>query len=138
AAARNNGIGLAQGRFILPVDSDDELINGAIAVLRAMVQATPHTQVIVGAHVSVCLDGRERTRLPVPVPALAPRAIICRYLLENRISFAPSSILINRELLIQRPYPEQLLTGEDISVFAYLLITARKIMVTDQVIARIH
>ncbi|MGI4838833.1 MAG: glycosyltransferase family 2 protein [Janthinobacterium lividum] len=138
AAARNHGVSLAQGRFVLPVDSDDELINGAIAVLRAMVQATPHAQVIVGAHISVYPDGRERTRLPVPVPAMAPRAITCRYLLEKRISFAPSSILICRDLLLQRPYPEQLRTGEDIPVFAYLLVTAEQIMVTDQVIARIH
>lgn len=138
AAARNHGISLAHGRFILPVDSDDELISGAIAVLRAMVQATPGAQVIVGAHVSVYPNGRERTRLPVPVPAMAPRAITCRYLLQKRISFAPSSILIRRDLLLQRPYPEKLRTGEDIPVFAYLLVTAEQIMVTDQVIARIH
>lgn len=138
AAARNHGINLAQGRFILPVDADDELINGAIAVLRAMVQATPYAQVIIGAHVSVSPDGRERTRLPGPVPALGPRAITCRYLLEKRISFPPSSILISRELLLQRPYPERLRAGEDVPVFAYLLVTAQQIMVTDQVVARIH
>jgi glycosyltransferase involved in cell wall biosynthesis len=138
AAARNHGVRLAHGRFVLPVDSDDELISGAIAVLRAMVHATPHAQVIVGAHISVYPDGRERTRLPIPMPSMAPRAITCRYLLEKRISFAPSSILIARDLMLQRPYPEQLRTGEDIPVFAYLLVTAEQIMVTDQVIARIH
>jgi glycosyltransferase involved in cell wall biosynthesis len=138
AAARNHGISLAQGRFILPVDADDELINGSIAVLRAMVQATPHAQMIVGAHVSVYPDGRERTRLPTPVPTMAPKAMTCRYLLDKRIAFAPSSILISRDLMLQRPYPEQLRTGEDIPVFAYLLVTAEQIMVTDQVIARIH
>lgn len=138
AAARNHGIRVAKGRFILPVDADDELIPGAIAVLRAMVKATPGTDVIIGAHVSVHPDGRERTRLPAPVPDMSAKAKICRYLLQKRISFAPSSILITRELLIKRPYAEQLRSGEDIPVFAYLLVTAQKIMITDQVIARIH
>lgn len=138
AAARNHGIRVAKGRFILPVDADDELIPGAIAVLRAMVKATPGTDVIIGAHVSVHPDGRERTRLPAPVPDMSAKAKICRYLLQKRISFAPSSILITRELLIKRPYAEQLRSGEDIPVFAYLLVAAQKIMITDQVIARIH
>lgn len=138
AAARNHGIRVAKGRFILPVDADDELIPGAIAVLRAMVKASPGTDVIIGAHVSVHPDGRERTRLPAPVPDLSAKAKICRYLLQKRISFAPSSILITRELLMKRPYAEQLRSGEDIPVFAYLLVAARKIMITDQVIARIH
>lgn len=137
AAARNLGIRQAHGSYVLPLDADDELVADAIAILRAMLQASPSTDVILGAHVSVYPDGRERIRLPTPVPALSPRIMAHQYLLAKSISISHSCILIRRELLLQRPYPQTLRTGEDVAVFAFLLVTG-KTVVTDQPIARIH
>ncbi len=137
AAARNLGIQLAQGAYVLPLDADDELVGNAIEVLRAMLLASPDTDVLLGAHVSVYPDGRERVRLPTPVPALSPRRMAYQYLLEKRISISHSCILIRRDLLLQRPYPQTLRTGEDVPVFAFLLVTG-KTLVTDLPIARIH
>jgi glycosyltransferase involved in cell wall biosynthesis len=137
ASARNEGIRQASGKYVLPLDADDELTATALFTVRAMVEAEPETDVILGAHVSVHIDGRERVHLPTPVPKLSARSMAFKYLLDKRISVSHSCILIRRELLLQRPYPLNLRTGEDVPVFAYLLVTG-KTVVTNEPLARIY
>ena len=82
-------------------------------------------------------DGRERLHRPTPVPAAPPVELAKRYLLDRRISISHGCSLFRRDLLLQRPYPECLRAGEDIAVFAYLLVSA-PVATTDQALARIH
>jgi len=136
AAARNHGIRLAHGRYALLLDADDELLPEALASLRQTLQANPDAGLVLGAQLSVTADGRERLRLPTPASG-SPRQLIRRYLLEKKISISHCCTLFRRDLLLQRPYPEQLRTGEDIPVFAYLLVSA-PVALTKQPLARIH
>lgn len=137
AAARNHGIREAHGRYALLLDADDELVNGALAVLRELVAARPDAGLLLGAQVSVFDDGRERLRLPTPVPAADACQLARRYLLEKRISISHGCSLFRRDLLLRRPYPEGLRTGEDIPVFVHLLVSA-PVVTTDAPLARIH
>jgi glycosyltransferase involved in cell wall biosynthesis len=138
ASARNHGIRLASGRFALLLDADDELLPNALDSLRQVLADHPQAGLILGAQISVYPDGRERLRLPTQVPeSAAPRALIQRYLLEKKISISHGCTLFRRQLLLQRPYPENLRTGEDIPVFAYLLVRA-EVAVSQQPLARIH
>lgn len=137
AAARNRGIRKACGRYALLLDADDELLPGALAVLRGVVAVHPQAGMILGAQLSVFPDGRERLRLPTPVPAARPRKIARLYLLQKRISISHCCSLFRRELLLQRPYPEVLRNGEDVPVFAHLLVSA-PVVVTDAPLARIY
>lgn len=137
AAARNQGIRLARGRFALLLDADDELMPQALATLRERVVAQPHCGMVLGAQVSVYPDGRERVRLPTPVPPAPARDLARRYLLQKRISISHCCSLFRRDLLLQRPYPEGLRTGEDIPVFAYMLVSA-PVVTTDEPLARIY
>lgn len=137
AAARNNGIKLAQGRYALMLDADDELLPQAVACLRDVVAANPEAGLILGAQLSVYPDGRERLRLPTPVPSASAHQLIKRYLLQKRISISHCCSLFRRDLLLQRPYPQSLRTGEDIPVFAYLLVSA-PVTTTNQALARIY
>ena len=136
AAARNHGIRLARGRYALLLDADDELVADAFASLRTVLKDNPQAGLVLGAQLSVTPDGRERLRLPTPASG-TPRQLIQRYLLEKKISISHCCTLFRRDLLLQRPYPESLRSGEDIPVFAYLLVSA-PVALTNQPLARIY
>ena len=137
ASARNHGIRIARGRFVLLLDADDELAPGALGVLCKLVQSEPQIGMVLGAQISVYPDGRERLRLPTPVPVARPRKLARLYLLQKRISISHGSSLFRRDLLLRRPYPENLRSGEDIPVFAYLLVSA-PVALINQPLARIY
>lgn len=137
AAARNHGIRQARGRYALLLDADDELLPGAIDSLREQVRQHPQAGLFLGAQLSVYPDGRERLRLPTPVPAGDVCSLVRRYLLEKRISISHGCSLFRRDLLLARPYPETLRSGEDIPVFVHLLVSA-PVVTLDTPLAKIH
>ncbi len=137
AAARNHGIREAHGHYVLLLDADDELLPNALSTLRSVVKKKPDVGMVLGAQLSVSSDGRERLRLASPVPAASPQELTRLYLLQKRISITHCCSLFRRDLLLQRPYPEQLRSGEDIPVFAYLLVSA-PVVTIDVPLARIY
>lgn len=136
AAARNRGIRLAQGQYVLLLDADDELLPDTLNRLRQALRESPEAGMVLGGQVSVYQDGHQRQRLPDPVPE-SPFLRVRRYLLEKRIAIAHGSSLFRRDLLMQCPYPESLRGGEDIAVFAYLLANARVVLI-NELLVRIH
>ncbi|MGY4492045.1 glycosyltransferase family 2 protein [Pseudomonas sp. TE3610] len=137
ASARNLGVSNARGQYVLPLDADDELVPSALQVFRSMLTAHPGADLMLAGHLSVMPDGRERLRTPAPVKGASPADIARAYLLHKCISISHSCTLVRRELLAQRPYPQRLRTGEDVPVFAFILVNGQTV-VTDQVVARIH
>ncbi|WP_341303890.1 glycosyltransferase family 2 protein [Pseudomonas sp. TMP25] len=137
AAARNHGIRRARGTYVLLLDADDALCDGALAELRRLVYSQPDAGMVLGAQVSVYPDGKERLRLPTPVPEGSPQELARSYLLEKRISISHCCSLFRRDLLLRCPYPEQLRTGEDIPVFTHLLVSA-PVLITPLPLARIY
>lgn len=137
AAARNAGIRAASGKYILPLDADDELLPTALDTLRQLVLADATVDIVLGAYISVDPAGKEKFRMATPVGKISELDRVQQYLLEKRIGISHSCTLFNRQLLLARPYPESVRAGEDIPVFAYLLVTGR-VTTTQQPIARIH
>lgn len=137
AAARNHGIREARGRHVLLLDADDELVPGALAILLDAQARTPDAGMFLGGQISVQPDGSESARGPSRIPALAPLPLIRRYLLEKRIGIQHCCSMFRRDLLLASPYPARLRKGEDIPVFAYLLVSA-PVVTIEQPLARIH
>jgi len=128
AAARNRGVRAARGAYVLMLDADDELLPDAFRALREALSAEPSAAMVLGAQVSVYADGSQRLRLPTPITGTTVQR--CRrYLLEKRISISHSRCLFRRDLLLQRPYPETLRSGEDVAVFAYVLVSGPAVTV---------
>lgn len=136
AAARNHGLRLAAGRFVLFLDADDELMPGTLDAVSAHLNRHPETDLLIGGHISRRTDGREKTSRPGTFPE-SPRARIAAYLIHKRIDLGHGSFVARKALLAGCPYPETLRKREDIPVFAYLLASAR-IACLDHVMVRVH
>ncbi len=136
AAARNRGVRAARGAYVLMLDADDELLPDAFKTLREALRSTPSAAMVLGAQVSVYADGSQRVRLPTPVTG-TPVQRCRRYLLQKRISISHSRCLFRRDLLLQRPYPETLRSGEDVAVFAYVLVSGSAVTTTHP-LARVY
>lgn len=121
AVARNNGITQARGRFILPLDADDELLPGALEALRALLLSRSDVELVLAGRISRHVGGQERLHLPKVDSYAGARRLVCQYLLDKQISLTHGSTLFRRDLLLRWPYPERLAFGEDIPVFAVVL-----------------
>ncbi len=132
AAARNHGIRAACGRYVLLLDADDELMPDALQTFRDALLAAPEAGMVLGAYWSVSTDGIRRFR-PATAVLGNPAKRIRRYLLEKKIAVSCSRTLLRRDLLLQRPFPEQLRSGEDVAVFAYVMATSQVVTTTTAV-----
>jgi glycosyltransferase involved in cell wall biosynthesis len=136
AAARNHGLQLATGKFILFLDADDELLPGAVDAVIKAIKAHPEAGLILGAHIDRLPNGRERLVPPTPICGDISQRV-SDYLFRKRISIQHGACVFCRTLLERRPYPERLRQTEDIPVFAYLVAHAIPILV-QQPLARIN
>ena len=136
AAARNYGLRLTNGKYLLFLDADDELLPGAISKILEVIRRRPDAGIILGARLDRFADGREKFVAPTPIKGSASERINA-YLLKKRISIQHGACIFRRDFLEQRPYPEHLRQTEDLPVFAYLAAKAAPELL-DQPIVRIH
>lgn len=120
AAARNQGIRRAEGRFVLMLDADDELMPGAMDLFRKVVTDNPKIEMVLGGHFSVDYAGKEHENSPGKIGGSTTQ-LVRKYLLTKDISMCHGSVLFRRDVLLERLYPEHIRGSEDIPVFTYML-----------------
>lgn len=119
AAARNRGMALSQGRWLLFLDADDELLPNALATFRAAVRDTP-AAVILAEHLSVNGAGKAKHHRQKPLPE-SPLQRLQAYLLDKSLHVCHGAVLLHRDVFAAYRYPERFRTAEDQPLFAYAL-----------------
>ena len=137
AAARNHGVRLSSGSYLLMLDADDELLPGSLALLKSAIAQHPDAGLFLAGCTTLHEDGRERQRSASTVEKAPAKKLIQRYLLKKRITISHGCSLFRRDVVEGCPYPEYLRSGEDLAVFAYALATAPTASIK-QPVARIN
>ncbi len=121
-AARNRGVRESRGEFVLFLDADDALLDGALEMLRQSQRHLQSVDMFCGGYVSIDRGGRLKQR---PLPRLGHlRNRNFRACISGSLELQIGATAIRRRLLKDLPFPENVHHGEDIVLFAQLLAQA--------------
>ena len=134
AVARNRGLRECRGEDVLFLDADDELLPGAISVIKKLRIIDPTSTVVLGGHVSRHSDGRERTHFQRRVLPAGERQRVLDYLFHKRINVCHGAMVAKRSMFEQFPYAECLKSREDIPVFVHLVAHGKIAVITEPLV----
>lgn len=119
ASARNCGVVETTGDYLIFLDADDEMAPGALAEVRAHLQAHPETRMIIGGYLTRT-HNRTSERMPNPLPS-SPLERVQGYLITKTINLSNGACVMHRDVFARGLYPERFRNTEDIPVFAQAL-----------------
>ncbi|MBV1922126.1 MAG: glycosyltransferase family 2 protein, partial [Pseudomonadales bacterium] len=64
AATRNKGIKASSGNYLIFLDADDEMAEGALKNFRIAIQSQPNAALFIGGHESISSSGKSKLHLP--------------------------------------------------------------------------
>lgn len=120
AATRNNGINASSGNYLIFLDADDEMTEGALENFRAAIQTQPDVGIFIGGHESIYPSGRSKLHLP----RLKEHKRVSRlrsYLIDKDLTISNGPTAMRRDIFSHYLYPEVFRCVEDIPMFAYVL-----------------
>ena len=136
AATRNRGISETSGHYLIFLDADDQLAENALEHLSQSIHTDPEARMVIGAHIAVEPDGKERFRSRPEVPE-DNMALFKMYLLKDELPIANGATAMHREIFDQYQYPVHFRCVEDIPIFAHALANY-KCITLNKPVAKIH
>jgi len=118
-AARNHGVRESRGQFILFLDADDALLDGAIETLGQFQRRCGSIDMFCGGYVSVDRCGRRNDRRLPRLGQLRDRNFLA--CVSGKLELQIGATAIRRQLLEDLPFPENVRNGEDVVLFAQAL-----------------
>lgn len=110
AGARNRGVTETSGEYLIFLDADDRLVQGALDVFRKYFQSHPDTDMVFGAYYSVYEDGQKKLRRP---PVLSDSAYTnFKNYIQGKFVISNGSIAIKRQVFERIQYPESARSNE--------------------------
>lgn len=119
AATRNRGIQLSKGRYLIFLDADDEMVDGALSRVRDHLDEEGDVDLLIGGHISASDKCDEKIHHVKPLPH-EPEQRFLAYL-NRKISISNGATLMHRRIFNAIKYCEDLRNVEDIPVFAQVL-----------------
>ena len=115
SSTRNRGIELSQGQFLIFLDADDELVEGALDHLRLLSEDVPDAGLLVGGHYTVSEDGSQKRHDVKNISHDREKTFY--NFLKKKISMANGAVALNRLVFEKIKYADKLPQAEDIPVF---------------------
>lgn len=118
AETRNFGIEHSLGEYIVFLDADDYLTDGAIQAFLTHIESSTAPLLVFG-HESIRPDGSVKVHRP-PAPCESPEAAFLAYG-EGKVSFSSGSVAFTRKVFDEIKFPSHLQHAEDQPVYALLI-----------------